>query len=199
MLFEGAEAEGFEEDARLTALWLWTLKAAANGSASAIEEDVYEEEDRSKPHRAPTGLVLDYDTSRKLAQALGAHLEALDHPGGIVEIRGSSARLRSVSERRRALMGADLQLDTSTPRLFESPAAPAQDPMVPGRTTLDRLHQTMLLFADGRGEALRRLLSEPGYASDDNFMRLARSLSALYPPALREKRWLDGVLATRPR
>jgi putative DNA methylase len=194
MLFEGAEAEGFEEDARLTALWLWTLKAGANGASPAPEEELGEDEEAPAPRQAAKGLALDYDTARKLAQALGAHLEALDQPGGIVEVKGSTARLRSLAERRRALLG-----DGRRPRredtLFDT-AAPAFDAVfAPGKTTLDRLHQAMLLFADGRSEALRRLLAEPGYGSDERFLRLARSLSALYPAASPEKRWLDGVLA----
>jgi putative DNA methylase len=194
MLFEGAEAEGFEEDARLTALWLWTLKAGGNGGASAAEEELAEDEEAPGSRKAPKGLALDYDTARKLAQALGAHLEALDHPGGIVEVKGSVARLRSLAERRRGLLG-----DGHRPRredtLFESAASASDAAFAPGQTTLDRLHQAMLLFGDGRGDALRRLLAEPGYASDERFLRLARSLSALYPAQSQEKRWLDGVLA----
>jgi hypothetical protein len=68
---------------------------------------------------------------------------------------------------------------------------------MPGATTLDRLHQAMLLFADGRADALRRLIAEPGYGADERFMRLARSLSGLYPSSSSEKRWVDGILATR--
>ena len=29
MVFEGADTTGFEPDARLTAMWLWTLKATS--------------------------------------------------------------------------------------------------------------------------------------------------------------------------
>jgi hypothetical protein len=143
--------------------------------------------------------VLDYDTARKLAQALGAHLETLDQPGGIVEVRGSTARLRTVSERRAALMGADKPRRPDEGGLFGAGEALGGGPILAGRTTLDRLHQAMLLFGDGRGDALRRLLAEPRYGSDEGFMRLARSLSALYSPSSQEKRWVDGVLATRPR
>ena len=39
MIFEGADATGFEEDARLTAMWLWTLSTGANGNGSAVGED----------------------------------------------------------------------------------------------------------------------------------------------------------------
>ncbi|HZR92281.1 MAG TPA: DUF1156 domain-containing protein [Gaiellaceae bacterium] len=198
MLFEGAEAEGFEEDARLTALWLWTLKASANGGAPAAEEELAEDEEAPALRQAPKGLALDYDTARKLAQALGAHLEALDHPGGIVEVKGSTARLRSLAERRRALLG-DGQRPQREDTLFEAALPVADAAVALGETTLDRLHQAMLLFGDGRSDALRRLLAEPGYSSDEGFLRLARSLSALYPGQSQEKRWLDGVLATRPR
>ncbi len=34
MIFQGADATGFEEDARLTAMWLWTLSAGANGNGN---------------------------------------------------------------------------------------------------------------------------------------------------------------------
>ncbi len=195
MLFEGAEAEGFEEDARLTALWLWTLKAGGNGAAPSAEEAEALDEDEAAPKaQAPKGLSLDYDTARKLAQALGAHLEALDRPGGIVEVKGSTARLRAVAERRRALLG-DSRLPRREDTLFEAPPPAGDAALEPGATALDRLHQAMLLFGDGRSDALRRLLAQPGYATDERFMRLARSLSALYPPSSQEKRWLDGVLA----
>ncbi|MFO8009276.1 MAG: DUF1156 domain-containing protein, partial [Dehalococcoidia bacterium] len=42
MLFEGADASGFEEDARLTAMWLWTLRTVpqnGNGQEEEAEEE----------------------------------------------------------------------------------------------------------------------------------------------------------------
>lgn len=199
MLFEGAEAEGFEEDARLTALWLWTVKAALNGQAAAAPETTELAAGEERDSTLAKGFSLDYDTARKLAQALGADLEVLDRPGGIVEVKGSSARLRAVGERRAALMAADPAPHSRDSSLFESGEAAEMGPAIPGVTTLDRLHQAMLLFGYGRSDALRRLLAEPGYSTDERFMRLARSLSALYPAPSPEKRWLDGVLATRGR
>ncbi len=52
-------------------------------------------------------------------------------------------------------------------------------------------------FAAGRSEALKRFLVEDGIGRDARFWRLAQSLSALYPPATDEKRWVDGVLARK--
>jgi len=68
----------------------------------------------------------------------------------------------------------------------------------PARTmVLDRIHQAMILFAAGRGEALKRFLVEDGVGWDDRFWRLAQALSALYPPNSNEKRWIDGVMARK--
>ena len=72
------------------------------------------------------------------------------------------------------------------------------DPMGPhGETVLDRIHQSMILFAAGRSEALKRFLVEDGIGRDQRFWRLAQALSALYPAATEEKRWVDGVLARK--
>ena len=66
-----------------------------------------------------------------------------------------------------------------------------------GETTLDRVHQGMILFAAGRGEALKRFVVEDGVGQDGKFWRLAQALSALYPSGSDEKRWVDGVLARK--
>jgi hypothetical protein len=79
-------------------------------------------------------------------------------------------------------------------------AAPEPEPEValaPGASTLDRLHQAMLLFADGQSEALRRFLVDEGVGRDAQFWRLADALSRLYPMNSQEKRWIDGLLARK--
>ena len=62
---------------------------------------------------------------------------------------------------------------------------------------MDRVHQSLILFAAGRGEALKRFLVEDGVGKDGKFWRLAQALSALYPASSDEKRWVDGVLARK--
>jgi hypothetical protein len=66
-----------------------------------------------------------------------------------------------------------------------------------GETVLDRVHQSMILFGAGRGEALKRFLVDDGVGRDDRLWRLAQALSALYPTSTDEKRWVDGVLARK--
>ena len=198
MIFEGPEAEGFEADARLTALWLWTLRAAANGKREDTEQAEVDEEEDEEAGKAKQlkGLALDYDTARKLAQALGAHLEDLGRPGGIVEVKKGVARLLPVAERRKALLG-----EAKAPRrrggtLFDKGEETHVGGVQVGRTALDRVHQAMLLFSDGRGDALRRLLAEPGYVDDARFRKLAQALAQLYPSKTEERRWVEGVIAT---
>ena len=207
-IFAGADATGFEEDARLTAMWLWTLSASANGNGNGGTQA-----DASASGKAPGagGFALEYDAARKIAQGLGAHLENLPH---LVEIKKGKARLLPVEERRQYLFGkddilvprgrkkektkqttlsgepADAEEETDTGRdLKNHPAA--------GTTVLDRIHQAMLLFGEGRSDALKRFLVEDGVGLDGRFWRLAEPLHKLYPRGSSEERWIDGVLGKK--
>ena len=80
----------------------------------------------------------------------------------------------------------------------EAEYLPQQQPVSKlGETLLDRIHQSMILFATGRGEALRRFLIEDGIGLESGLWELAQALSALYPGGSDEKRWVDGVLARK--
>jgi adenine-specific DNA methylase len=214
MIFEGGDATGFEEDSRLTAMWLWTLSAGANGAVSEEangEEEAEDSEEGGASGKGPrvVGFTLEYDAARKIAQGLGAHLERLP---SVVQIKGDKARLLPVAERARHLFGrAERQAPTRRrPKatqlaLFKGPDETEDDQgaldydNVPklGETVLDRLHQSMVLFASGRGAALQRFLVEDGVGQDQRFWRLAQALSALYPAHTEEKRWVDGVMARK--
>jgi DNA protecting protein DprA len=212
LVFKDADTSGFEADARLTAMWLWTLNAgntdASNGDSAEEDDSEDESEGGSKKAKA-IGFVLEYDAARKIAQGLGANLENL---GSLVEVSGETARLLPVGERARHLFGKE-----------EGKVTPARKKKVPqldlfkvleqadeggttfgetkverhGETVLDRIHQSMILFAAGRSEAMKRFLVEDGAGRDPRFWRLAQALSALYPSSTEEKRWVDGVLARK--
>jgi putative DNA methylase len=210
LIFPEADPAGFEEDARVTAMWLWTLRARANGPTPEEAEEAEmledEEEEPTTGRKRPAGYALPYDDARLILQALGAHEDRLRRPGGILEVKGNTARLVAVAERRRFLFG-QTSGGGETPRrrrrgqanLFEELAAEPEPEVVlaPGASTLDRLHQAMLLFADGRSEALRRFLVDEGVGRDVQFWRLADALSRLYPMHSQEKRWVDGLLARK--
>lgn len=200
MIFEGADPAGFEEDSRLSAMWLWTLRTRVNG---IYRKESEAESRREKASEKAKGYALEYDAVRKIAQGLGAHLEELGRPGGIVEMKGNVATLLFVTERREVLFqepnemrkmpeGQMTLFGVPTSESLEAKTVPER-----GRTTLDKLHQAMLLFGDGRSDALRRFLVDEGVGKDDRFWRLAQALSALYPRNSEEKRWVDGVLSRK--
>jgi hypothetical protein len=212
LVFEGADATGFEADARLTAMWLWTLKAPdSNGKAEDAEDEEDSDDNQEGKRPKVTGFKLEYDAARKIAQGLGAHLESLTH---LVEVSGDQARLLPVAERTKHLFGKDEEEPTRAARKKKSSEqlnmfaelTEAEDAEVAwkektvkrvGETALDRVHQAMILFAAGRGEALKRFVVEDGVGQDGKFWRLAQALSALYPTGTDEKRWVDGVLARK--
>ena len=214
MIFDAADTSGLEPDARVTAMWLWTL-ASAEGSASGQDgdpdtdtADEEDDDDGGGAGAAHGGFSLEYDAARKIAQGLGARLEEM---GNVVELRGDKARLLAVAERTKYLFGKSERDPTANkvPKKKQMPlfgkseeAAEVEgwgDIGAPkaGSTTLDRVHQAMLLFGSGRGEALKRFLVEEGVGRQAQFWKLAQSLSALYPNGSDEKRWVDGVLARK--
>lgn len=210
-VFKGADASGFEEDARVTAIWLWTLFAGESATGDSEPGDADEEETSEEITNAPKGYVLEYDTARKIAQGLGAQLESLT---SLVEIKKDVARLLPVAERTRRLFGKEGGDTSPTVRRKKSPQLQlgfvaeldeieessgwgTKGTPTLGVTVLDRVHQCMILFAAGRGDALRRLLVDEGAGKDERFWRLAQVLSFLYPKTSDEKRWIDGVLARK--
>jgi len=80
MIFSGADATGFEEDARLTTMWFWTLSTSSIDNTSNSDETDVEEDDEETPSKSSktSGYVLEFDAARKIAQGLGAHLENLN-------------------------------------------------------------------------------------------------------------------------
>jgi hypothetical protein len=218
MIFSNADTTSFEEDARLTAIWLWTLSTGStdNNDTSESETDDEDDDETSSKTTKTGGYTLEYDAARKIAQGLGAHLEQLT---GLVEVKGNTARLLPVSERTEYLFGKE---EAQTPSKTKGKKGKKKEPEqlnlfavlgiteteedtdwgeknLPqlGNTTLDCIHQSMILFAAGRSEALKRFLVDEGAGKDQRFWGLAQALSALYPTGTDEKRWVDGVLARK--
>ncbi|MFH1268873.1 MAG: DUF1156 domain-containing protein, partial [Planctomycetota bacterium] len=117
LLFKDADATSLEPDARLTAMWLWTLGAGpvanGNGRTSSKKDDSESDEDSGGGKTNASGYTLEFDAARKIAQGLGAHLDKLPN---VVEVKGDKARLLSVAERTKHLFGKDTEPDQSKPR-----------------------------------------------------------------------------------
>jgi hypothetical protein len=109
-------AGALEEDARLTALFLWTLQATdAKAAAKKAEDDAEagdedaddggDEEDGGGSGGKKKGLTLIYDVARRFAQPLGIHMEVWE--GRIIETAKGIVRLLPVAERAKQLFGED--------------------------------------------------------------------------------------------
>jgi putative DNA methylase len=109
-------AGAVEEDARLTALFLWTLQATEvevasdSGGSEADEEDVEDEEDEDEeedgPSRSkPNGFTLVFDVVRRFAQPLGIELPKWE--GRVIETKKGVVRLLPIAERAKQLFGED--------------------------------------------------------------------------------------------
>ncbi len=206
-------AGALEEDARLTALFLWTLQSTNGGGA--------ESEDGAAAGGKPKSYSLIFDVARRFAQPLGIRLETWE--GRIVETSKGVVRLLNPAERAKQLFGEDgagaaaawLEREPGGniqyalfPDLDAAPRKRARgrkaviggdaELPAPEATTLDRVHAAMLWQASGRSEALRNLLKAEQERGPD-FLRLANALSALYPATSEEKRLLDAMLLAAPR
>jgi putative DNA methylase len=107
-------AGALEEDARLTALFLWTHQSSAtNGSGSDIadvpsnlpDEGPDDDEENGGKSHAAKGLTLIFDVVRRFSQPLGIHLETWEDR--IVDTKKGIVRLLPVKERAEQLLGED--------------------------------------------------------------------------------------------
>jgi hypothetical protein len=107
-------AGALEEDARLTALFLWTLQSTngespspqpspAEGRGSETEDE--DEEEEETPKKKKQGYSLIFDVVRRFAQPLGIHLPEWE--GRVIETDKGVVRLLSVKERAKQLFGEE--------------------------------------------------------------------------------------------
>jgi len=100
-----------EEDARLTALFLWTLQStdgqadAGDATGAGEEEEDAGEEEEKTPRKKAAGYRLVYDVARRFAQPLGIHLSEWE--GRIIETEKGVVRLLPVAERAKQLFGEE--------------------------------------------------------------------------------------------
>jgi putative DNA methylase len=104
----GGAGSALEEDARLTALFLWALQSTNgndSGESEAADTDDEEEvnENEGSPGAKKKGYTLPYDVVRRFAQPLGIHLETWE--GRIAQTEKGVVRLLPVTERAIQLFG----------------------------------------------------------------------------------------------
>jgi adenine-specific DNA methylase len=108
-------AGALEEDARLTALFLWTLQSTnGEGKSKKVkgkneeideEEEIEGDEEEAPKQKKKAGYSLIFDVVRRFAQPLGIHLPEWE--GRIIQTEKGVVRLLSIQERAKALFGED--------------------------------------------------------------------------------------------
>ncbi|MCX8099546.1 MAG: DUF1156 domain-containing protein [Casimicrobiaceae bacterium] len=108
-------AGALEEDARLTALFLWTLQSTGSAEAPEAanedeeadfdEDDEGEEGEEGRSSGRTKGLALIFDVVRRFAQPLGIELSKWE--GRVIETKKGVVRLLPVAERAKQLFGED--------------------------------------------------------------------------------------------
>jgi putative DNA methylase len=105
-------AGAVEEDARLTALFLWTLQStdgetpdAANDEAEDEELPDEDENEESSSGGKTRGFTLIFDVVRRFAQPLGIELPRWE--GRVIETKKGVVRLLPIAERAKQLFGED--------------------------------------------------------------------------------------------
>ena len=209
-------AGALEEDARLTALFLWTRQSTGGAGGNGADDD-----EESTARAAAKGLTLPFDVVRRFAQPMGIDLDRWT--GRVIGQSKGVVRLLPVAERARELFGdsgaaaAAGWIETDPEGGLQRSLFPGPDPAPRPRrggkalrgdggveppdrdaTALDRVHAAMLLQAGGHSNALRALVAAE-QARGPDFLRLANALSALYPRGGAEKRLIDAMLLAAPR
>jgi len=222
-------AGALEEDARLTALFLWTLQTTEADSTDVEASNEFEEDDDEEMPQRKIGYTLIYDVARRFAQPLGIHLDKWQ--GRIIETNKGIVRLLPVEERARQLFGeadaaaisrrieddvkarvnysfAFMQDVDAAPEIKArgrgrkgAKSAPTAIPDAPAPQPVTTLDRLHAAMLLQRGGQTNglRALLKEETQRGPDFLRLANALSRLYPKDSEEKRLLDAMLLAVPR
>jgi putative DNA methylase len=222
-------AGAVEEDARLTALFLWTLQStngdSSDGTVAETEDDAEDADDEDTPKAKAKGFSLVYDVVRRFAQPLGIDLTKWE--GRTIEIKKGVVRLLSISEWAKQLFGeesaqvvadrleksrGDIGQLTLFPELEAAPVIKARGRRakvvidLKDDTHVDKHGATTLdrvhaaMLLQSSGQTnALRALLKAEQDRGQDFVRLSNALSALYPKGSEEKRLLDAMLLAVPR
>ena len=214
-----ATTGALEEDARLTALFLWTMQ-----STEAPDHDEKGPDDEDVMAKvAAKGFSLPYDVVRRFAQPMGIDLDVwtgrtLGQDKGVVRLLPVAERAKQLFGDNGARAAADwIERDPTGnvqgalfPELAEARKKKGRERgkqaiiganaeiQTPDATTLDRVHAAMLLQQGGQANALRTLLKSEQDRGPE-FQRLVDALVTLYPTGADEKRLLEAISLAAPR
>ncbi len=222
-------AGALEEDARLTALFLWTLQSTngQNGANNNSAKDADEgDENEPVPRTTSRGFSLIFDVVRRFAQPLGIDLPKWENR--IIKTEKGVVRLLPVSERGKQLFGEEGAsavadwIERDPIQSMQMALFPEIGPVQPikkrgrgrGKIAIDpaamdsdsmREATTLdrvhaaMLLQAGGQTNALRSLIKAEQERGPDFIRLSNALSALYPRYSEEKRLLDAMLLAVPK
>lgn len=209
LLSPDSEQSTAEPNARFSLMAIWTLRQSANLDYSSGENL---EQEEIEVAAEPSKLAIPFDTASLLARGIGAVIEDLEK-SEVIDIKKSEVKILSPEDRRHYLLGvtnntskvqnkssggiqiklgesweeAEARVDVETKQkgLLEIPKRDSQ---------LDKLHQAMLLHADGNSVALEAHLRDI-IGNDPAIWQLANTLNTLYAEGSWERSKIEGVIA----
>ncbi len=153
-------------------LWKWTFESGTRSQRSGVADA-----SASKDAR-PSGnnVLVPFDEALKLARSVGAEIEVLLEPGGLLSQEKEYVNVVGPDDRSKVQGLGEALRDGSSPAV------------------IDMVHRALNLWATGNHGSLDEYLDKSGGRSDETFWRVAQALSNLLPPNSREKQLLDGLL-----
>jgi len=118
---------------------------------------------------------VEFDEARKLAQSLGVHLEREWNKGFIKKEKNY---IKVLGPQERKIEEIENLRD---------------------KDLIDVLHYVLLLWAQGKRDEMKKILSESGWGNNENFYRVAQAISETLPLDSKEKRLLDGFLSGKDK
>jgi len=118
---------------------------------------------------------VEFDEARKLAQSIGVDLER-EWNKGFIKKEKNYIKVLGPQER----------------RIEEIESLREKD-------LIDLLHHVLLLWAQGKREEMKKVLSKSGWGNNEVFYRVAQAISETLPLDSKEKRLLDGFLSGKDK
>jgi putative DNA methylase len=198
-----------EPEARFSMMAIWTLRQSENVdylSGESLDEGEVE------VVAEPSKLTIPFDTASLLARGIGAVIEDLER-SEIIDIKGGNVKILSPEDRRHYLLGftnGDSKVQLKDSGSFQMKLGESSEEAearvgvetkqkgfieMPKRDSqLDKLHQAMLLHADGNSVALEAHLRD-NIGDDPAVWQFANTLNTLFPEESWERSKIEGVIA----
>ena len=118
---------------------------------------------------------VEFDEARKLAQSLGVNLE----------IEWNKSFIKKEKDYIKVLGPQERKIEE-----IEN---------LKDKDLIDVLHHVLLLWAQGKRDEMKKVLSESGWGNNENFYRVAQAISETLPLDSKEKKLLDGFLSGKDK